>query len=355
MQPTACHAHTKQPVLAGPAHAGSAYNNDGRSSSLTAPNGPAQTALLRAALASCGGGAAAADVAALSLHGTGTPLGDPIEISALAAGLGGPRDGLASPAPIQFGAWDARRTGPAFWACAGCRVGTGRHGRPPRPTRLRSVCQGQAGTHGERGRAARRRGCRRLPAASRRAGHAAREDPEPLRGIRAGVPRRRRSSARRSQGEPAGPACLAVPLRHADGKRMGFFAWRWQSWAGAPVLNGELGRGGVIAVPQPRLSQAGAPASGMQPATLAGCSSFGMSGVNASGLFRSPELWLGSSAADPAAWQDMRCCWQRTEAWPVPAAHAVLRACVPGGGKGRPSTIRCGGVAAGCPCNVPRA
>ena len=64
---------------------GSAVNQDGRSSSLTAPNGPAQTALLRAALDTAGAGAAA--VAAVSLHGTGTPLGDPIEVGAAVAVL----------------------------------------------------------------------------------------------------------------------------------------------------------------------------------------------------------------------------------------------------------------------------
>ena len=59
---------------------GSAVNQDGRSSSLTAPNGPAQQEVIRAALAS--GGAAASAVAALSMHGTGTALGDPVEVGA---------------------------------------------------------------------------------------------------------------------------------------------------------------------------------------------------------------------------------------------------------------------------------
>ena len=60
-----------------------AVNQDGRSSSLTAPNGPAQQAVIRAALhdASLRG----ADIGTLELHGTGTPLGDPIEMGALFA------------------------------------------------------------------------------------------------------------------------------------------------------------------------------------------------------------------------------------------------------------------------------
>ncbi len=55
---------------------GSAINQDGRSSSLTAPNGPSQNALITAALAAAE--LAPADMAAIAVHGTGTPLGDPI-------------------------------------------------------------------------------------------------------------------------------------------------------------------------------------------------------------------------------------------------------------------------------------
>jgi acyl transferase domain-containing protein len=53
---------------------GSAVNQDGRSSSLTAPNGPAQQEVLRAALAD--GGLEPHHVLGLSMHGTGTPLGE---------------------------------------------------------------------------------------------------------------------------------------------------------------------------------------------------------------------------------------------------------------------------------------
>jgi acyl transferase domain-containing protein len=53
--------------------AGSSVNQDGRSSSLTAPNGPAQQEVLRAALTDAG--LTPAYMSGLSMHGTGTPLG----------------------------------------------------------------------------------------------------------------------------------------------------------------------------------------------------------------------------------------------------------------------------------------
>ena len=60
---------------------GSAVNQDGASSGLTVPNGLAQQALQRAALAAAG--VTAADLDLVELHGTGTALGDPIEVQAL--------------------------------------------------------------------------------------------------------------------------------------------------------------------------------------------------------------------------------------------------------------------------------
>lgn len=61
---------------------GSAVNHDGRSLGLTAPNPVAQTELVRTALADAG--CTAEQIGYLEAHGTGTPLGDPIEIEALA-------------------------------------------------------------------------------------------------------------------------------------------------------------------------------------------------------------------------------------------------------------------------------
>jgi len=68
---------------------GSAVNQDGRSTGLTAPNVLAQQALLREALESAR--LKAEEVSYIEAHGTGTPLGDPIELEALRAVAGAPR------------------------------------------------------------------------------------------------------------------------------------------------------------------------------------------------------------------------------------------------------------------------
>jgi myxalamid-type polyketide synthase MxaB len=69
---------------------GSAVNQDGASGGLTVPNGPAQQRLIATALARAG--LKPADVAYLEAHGTGTALGDPIEVQAAAGALGPGRD-----------------------------------------------------------------------------------------------------------------------------------------------------------------------------------------------------------------------------------------------------------------------
>lgn len=67
-----------------------AVNQDGRSNGLTAPNGASQENLLRTALARAG--LRPTDLGYVECHGTGTPLGDPIEVHAIAAVLGDGRD-----------------------------------------------------------------------------------------------------------------------------------------------------------------------------------------------------------------------------------------------------------------------
>ncbi|CAL1167663.1 unnamed protein product, partial [Cladocopium goreaui] len=61
---------------------GSAVNQDGRSASMTAPNGPSQQRCIRSSLqmAQLGDGAS---LSIMECHGTGTSLGDPIEIGAI--------------------------------------------------------------------------------------------------------------------------------------------------------------------------------------------------------------------------------------------------------------------------------
>ncbi|MGQ4406721.1 SDR family NAD(P)-dependent oxidoreductase, partial [Streptomyces hayashii] len=70
----------------------SAVNQDGASNGLSAPSGPAQERVIRAALA--GAGLGTDDVDVVEAHGTGTELGDPIEADALLATYGQGRDPL---------------------------------------------------------------------------------------------------------------------------------------------------------------------------------------------------------------------------------------------------------------------
>ena len=68
--------------------AGTCVNQDGRSSSLTAPHGPSQQAVIRSALTRAT--LSPGHLSGVTLHGTGTALGDPIEVGALGSVLEAP-------------------------------------------------------------------------------------------------------------------------------------------------------------------------------------------------------------------------------------------------------------------------
>jgi acyl transferase domain-containing protein/acyl carrier protein len=74
---------------------GSAVNHDGRSTVLTAPNGLSQQAVIRTALKNAR--IEPHEVSFVETHGTGTSLGDPIEVEALNAVYGTNADGDRSP------------------------------------------------------------------------------------------------------------------------------------------------------------------------------------------------------------------------------------------------------------------
>ncbi|MEV6771998.1 type I polyketide synthase [Nocardia sp. NPDC051030] len=77
---------------------GSAINQDGASNGLTAPSGPAQQRVIGQALAAAG--LTAADVDVVEGHGTGTTLGDPLEVQALQAAYGA---GRSADRPLWLG------------------------------------------------------------------------------------------------------------------------------------------------------------------------------------------------------------------------------------------------------------
>ncbi|MFE9606885.1 beta-ketoacyl synthase N-terminal-like domain-containing protein, partial [Streptomyces hokutonensis] len=69
---------------------GGAVNNDGGGTGLTAPNGAAQTEVIR--IAQRRSGISPSDVGYVELHGTGTKVGDPVEAAALGAVFAPERD-----------------------------------------------------------------------------------------------------------------------------------------------------------------------------------------------------------------------------------------------------------------------
>ncbi|MBI1248546.1 aminotransferase class I/II-fold pyridoxal phosphate-dependent enzyme [bacterium] len=69
---------------------GTAVNQDGLTNGLTAPNGPSQQEVLKAALDNAGVSPQAVEL--IEAHGTGTSLGDPIEVRSLKTVLGMGRD-----------------------------------------------------------------------------------------------------------------------------------------------------------------------------------------------------------------------------------------------------------------------
>lgn len=80
---------------------GGAMNNDGESSGLTVPNGKAQKAVIEAALKNSG--LKPEDISYLETHGTGTALGDPIEVKAITEVFGS-KNNAARKKPLALGA-----------------------------------------------------------------------------------------------------------------------------------------------------------------------------------------------------------------------------------------------------------
>ena len=74
---------------------GTAVNHDGTSSGITAPNGTSQQKVLRQALRNAR--LEPRDIGVVECHGTGTALGDPIEVQALAAVYGDERSQTEPP------------------------------------------------------------------------------------------------------------------------------------------------------------------------------------------------------------------------------------------------------------------
>ena len=74
---------------------GTGVNQDGRTSSITVPNGQAQEALIRQVCAATG--IDPVQIGYVEAHGTGTPVGDPIEANALGNAIGQGREQACAP------------------------------------------------------------------------------------------------------------------------------------------------------------------------------------------------------------------------------------------------------------------
>ncbi len=207
--------------------AGSAVNQDGRSSALTAPNGPAQQEVVRAALASAC--LAPADLHTLQMHGTGTPLGDPIEVGAAAAVLGS----AAAPGGADL-AIAATTTPPvalaaskATWShaepaagevhrrqhvCIGCKATTRPHTTPS--CRVALLGHRRCGGHGV---------CRAKPSPAGGSAHHAPGGPQHPRGGRHDAAQQRAGLGWLCRA-PAAPAGQAARACAASGRRAG--GWR---------------------------------------------------------------------------------------------------------------------------------
>lgn len=93
-------SHSKNGIIQEVSVQGSAVNQDGQSSSLTSPNGPSQTQLMLVALRECL--QPPARLTFVATHGTGTQLGDPIEVGAAVQAVRDPADTDTTAAPVTL-------------------------------------------------------------------------------------------------------------------------------------------------------------------------------------------------------------------------------------------------------------
>ena len=100
---------------------GSAVNQDGRTAGIAAPNASAQQAVIREALAQAG--VAPRELTYIEAHGTGTSIGDPIEVEAIKGALGKARARRTS-VPARFREGQYRSPGKC--------IGNGRPGQGAR-------------------------------------------------------------------------------------------------------------------------------------------------------------------------------------------------------------------------------